>query len=438
MAADKITEIWVSATARPAGDGSRKRPFDTLERAQQAVRSLLAAGDRLTTDILVHVSGTHRLAETLRFGREDSGRDGRVVRWRGAGKKRATISGGRAVTGWSRVTDPGIPIEQGALLWQAHIDPGSACRPLYIDGVRARRAETNSADAYPLGFRPTCGDLPGVSGIQYALDPRNGAGWRDPESWTNVNDIEAVLWTQWKMISVPLKAVVPPSAGTPSLNPVGAPSVGLIELLQPGWDNANLIRGLPTGAGTDTAGVIQLQGLLAAPQVRAGMTVTANVGGARFPLGAVTDVSPEAQQFTVADKWLVPGLAATFEIADPATGELVLGQPSMWSFWRVTKFVNAYHFCRSRAIGISTARPAPCFSLPKPAPIRTAAASSGRRSRRSSAATAPPTCASKIFASNMAAGWARGACARMRTGALRPTAMSATRPASKSSEAAMR
>ncbi len=337
-------EFWVSADAGPSGDGSRQTPFDTIEGAQAAVRAVLRSAAPLTGDILVHVGGTHRLSRPLFFAAEDSGRDGHVVRYRGLDGALPIVSGGSPVTGWSRVDDPGIALAPGAALWEARVDPASGSRQLYVDGVRATRAETNYEDVYPLGFRPTYYDLPGISGIEYVVDPRNGANWRDPSRWTNVNDIEAVVYTQWKMISVPLKAVRAPSAEIPSLNPAGAPLVGLIELLDPAWTNANLIRGLPSGTATSEPGVIALHGALAAQQVRTGMTVTPlSALGDLFP-GEVIQVDRDLNQIRVTYQSWLPGISATLSIREGESREQVLGQPNMWSFWRVTKFVNAYQF----------------------------------------------------------------------------------------------
>jgi len=54
-------------------------------------------------------------------------------------------------------------------------------------------------------------------GIEYIVSDHNQSNWRDPTTWTNVGDIEAVINTQWKMMSVPLSSVAAPSSSIPSL-----------------------------------------------------------------------------------------------------------------------------------------------------------------------------------------------------------------------------
>jgi hypothetical protein len=140
------------------------------------------------------------------------------------------LSGGVGVTNWSPVANSGLALAPGVQLWEASVPPGIDARQLYVDGVRAVRAETNGDASYPIGFRPTYFDLRGVSGIEYVPDGSNSANWRDPTQWTNVDDIEAVVYDQWKMATVPLKDVLAPSPSIPSVDPVNAPVVGLIQL----------------------------------------------------------------------------------------------------------------------------------------------------------------------------------------------------------------
>ena len=346
MAMAASMELWVSASGVAAGDGSRGKPFATIAQAQAAVRKRLQAAAPLTGDIVVHIgAGTYRPAAPLAFTAADSGRNGHLVRYRGTAGAMPVISGGLVVTGWTAVQDPKIALPQGAMLWQAAVNAPNGSRQLYVDGTRARRAETNTIESYPLGFRPTYYDLPGISGIEYAIDSRNPANWSNPVGWTNVTDIEAVVYTQWKMISVPLRAVLPPSASIPSLNPAAAPTVGLLQLCDPAWTNANLIRGLPTGTVTATATVIALNGTLAAQSIAPGMTITALGLGSETPLGTVVSVDAAANQVTVSESPLTPGTNVTLSILDAAVqGGQALGQPNEWAFWRVTKFVNAYQF----------------------------------------------------------------------------------------------
>ncbi|WP_127089444.1 right-handed parallel beta-helix repeat-containing protein [Aquabacter cavernae] len=339
-------EFWVSANGTASGNGTRENPFATIEAAQAAVRAVLASSAPLASDITVHIGGgTYQLSQPLTFTDADSGRDGHVVRYQAVAGEHPVISGGQAVTGWTAVSDPHLTLASGTQLWEANVGLGVDSAQLYVDGVRATVAESNSADIYPEGFRPTYYDLPGVSGIQYAVDSSNGTNWQDPTTWTNVSDISAVVYTQWKMMSVPLTSVAAPSSSIPSLNPVDAPTVGLISLLDPAWTNANLIRSIPTGTSTSDPFVITLDGTLAATEIQVGMTVAITASGNQQDLGIITGVDPVTNQISVSlPAILSAGTDVTLSIIDPLTGEQVLGQPNEWSFWRVTKFINAYQF----------------------------------------------------------------------------------------------
>jgi hypothetical protein len=113
-----------------------------------------------------------------------------------------------------------------------------ATRQLWVNGRRATRART--AD-YPASFRPTVDALPGAprGGIEYLPNPfLNPPGYADPSRWTNPQDVEAVIVTQWKMMSCPLDRVVPaPFLGT-----------GVLVVREPCWTNANVFRDTRTGA----------------------------------------------------------------------------------------------------------------------------------------------------------------------------------------------
>jgi hypothetical protein len=347
--------FWVSATGSATGDGTRANPFDTIEKAQLAVRAVLQAPGTLDKDIVVNIGGgTYQLDQTLSFDARDSGRDGHTVHYRAVPGEHPVISGGRGVTGWTQVAAPGITLAPGTQLWQADVGLGIDSRQLYIDGVRAVRAESNDAQStYPVGFRPSYQEEPGVSGIKYATDIAsnpNNANWADPTDWGtvgDVHDIEAVLYTQWKMISVPLKDV---GAADPST------STGLIELLDPAWTNANLIRNAPMATTTSGSDVITMfdggaQSSLAKVDtyfgdIKVGMIVT-GPGIATDQEVTVTAVDPSTGQVTLskaATATATTGSPAALTFTDPATMEPVVTDPNIWSLWRVSKFVNAYEF----------------------------------------------------------------------------------------------
>jgi len=172
--------------------------------------------------------GLYRLKKPLRLTSRDSARHGREVVYRAHRGERPIISGAERVPGsaWSRY-------DQHANIWRARVGKVQT-RELYVNGHRETRAAT---DDYPAGFRPSWNDGGSDSGIEYlpTIEPSglNPASWGDPVSWTNVSDIEAVILTQWKTMSVPLRSITPAQGSTP----------GLLRMAEPGWRNANVFRG---------------------------------------------------------------------------------------------------------------------------------------------------------------------------------------------------
>ncbi len=346
-----MISFWVSAAASPGGTGGQQDPFSTIEQAQAAVRAVLAAPGPLDRDIVVNVGGgTYQLANPLSFGAGDSGRDGHTVHYRAVDGEHPVISGGMEVTGWTAVANPGITLAPGAQLWQASVGAGIDSRQLYIDGARAVRAETNDADtSYPIGFRPSYQEEPGVSGIKYATNIAgnpNSPNWADPTSWGtvgDVRDVEAVVYSQWKMATVPVLQVDAPAPGT---------TTGLIEMADPAWTNANLIRNSPLAETTALSNVITMldggTGYLAQVDTYFGdIAVGMTVSGHGIPTDrtvTVTAVDPSTHNVTLSDAAVATGQNVGLTFTDPVTHEVVTTSPNEWSFWRVSKFVNAYEF----------------------------------------------------------------------------------------------
>ena len=331
--------FWVAVNGSASGDGSQGNPFDSIARAQQAVRDLLSTGPQ-EQDITVKIGGgTYELSQPLVFTAADSGKDGHVVHYEAVTGETPVISGGRAVGGWTAVTDPGLGLAPGATLWKAHVGTGIDTRQLYIDGERATRAETNPAatldkPVYPEGFRPTSNMGDNINGIDYAVTSANSSNWNDPARWTNVGDIEAVLYDQWRMTSVPLSQVDT------------AHNLLKLDDSNGAWTNANLSRQAPNGLLVDNLSYVLLDGQYSSHGITKGMNISA-VG---IPSGTtITNVDSKLNILTISNPVDLPdgqkaSLSAALTISDPTTGKVVAEGPGIWSFWRVTKFENAYQF----------------------------------------------------------------------------------------------
>jgi hypothetical protein len=121
--------------ASPTGTGtscSSTQPC-SVTAAQTAVRSLNSA---MSDDIVIQLAdGVYRLSAPLRLTAADSGNNGHTVIWQAAPSAHPTISGARAVTGWSLA-------DAGRNIWRANVGAGIDTRQLYVNGAIATRART--------------------------------------------------------------------------------------------------------------------------------------------------------------------------------------------------------------------------------------------------------------------------------------------------------
>jgi len=169
VAADAEKVVFhVSSAGNDASDGSETKPFATLERARQAVRTV---NKDMTGDLVVLIhGGTYRIEQTLAFNAEDSGTNGHAVIYRAAAGETPIISGGKAIGDWSAD-------ENGR--WKA-VSPIDDFRQLYVNGKRADRASGPA----PKDFHR-----------------RGEEGWQTSDTaladWRNAQDVEVRLRAVW-------------------------------------------------------------------------------------------------------------------------------------------------------------------------------------------------------------------------------------------------
>ena len=126
-------EFYVSPKGRDTNEGSRRRPFASFQRAQEAVRTWRQAhaDDAVTVTFR---EGTYPLNSTLIFSPGDSGASkDRPVRYEAERGEKVVVSGGRPITGWQK--DPAHPG-----LWKAQVQEGWQFNQLWVNGRRAVRA----------------------------------------------------------------------------------------------------------------------------------------------------------------------------------------------------------------------------------------------------------------------------------------------------------
>ena len=122
-------EFYVSAAGSDSNPGTLELPFQTLARARDAVRTITG---KITGDIVVYLrGGDYQIAEPVKFGVEDSGRDGFQVIYRAFGNETPVISGGVRVNEW-------VPDING--IWKARLQRPTKLRQLYVNSVPAKLA----------------------------------------------------------------------------------------------------------------------------------------------------------------------------------------------------------------------------------------------------------------------------------------------------------
>src|SRR4051812_34113049 len=146
-------DTWSGKRAEPGKDDG---PFATVDRAREAVRTLLKSLGRPRPVRVVIRAGTYHLDSPLEFRPEDSGsRDAPVVYAAAAGEK-VTLSGGRRLPGgrWGEVN--------GRKAWTVDIPEVRAgtwrFRQLFVDGARRPRTRLPKQGEYRIE------SLPGYNG----------------------------------------------------------------------------------------------------------------------------------------------------------------------------------------------------------------------------------------------------------------------------------
>lgn len=180
-----VTQItyYISPTGSDANPGTISQPFATVQHARDVIRTV---NSNMTGDIIVYLrGGTYTLSSTLQLGSQDSGTNGFNIIYQNYPSETPVISGGMSVTGWSLY-------DQSKNVYRAFVGTGFYSRHLYVNGVRATRArsETN-----PAGFT-----LDAANGFNL---PTSGP-FANMGTWGNASDIEIhqnVQWsTQWGAI----------------------------------------------------------------------------------------------------------------------------------------------------------------------------------------------------------------------------------------------
>lgn len=181
-------EFFVSPTGSDANLGTSAKPFQTLDKARQAVRAAIPG---MKGDIAVTIrGGSYPVLSTVRFGPEDSPTGAHRIIYRAAKGETPVFTGGIPVTGWE-------PFKDG--IWKAPLAREGKLRALYVNEVRAVMAHSGKLHAQGGWgtYAVTAGQAPwawesgtAADGIQYNLADL-------PAISRNVTDVEIENQKTW-------------------------------------------------------------------------------------------------------------------------------------------------------------------------------------------------------------------------------------------------
>ena len=135
-----VFQLWVSPQGSDHNPGTAQAPMATVSAALRHAREIRRVSD--TADIHIEVTnGVYAFTEPLFVRPEDAGA---VIE--AAPGAHPVFSGGRALTGWKKVTGSltGLPAAARGHLWEA--DAPLVFRQLWINGVKAIRARESNED----------------------------------------------------------------------------------------------------------------------------------------------------------------------------------------------------------------------------------------------------------------------------------------------------
>ncbi|NUR29732.1 MAG: right-handed parallel beta-helix repeat-containing protein [Catenulispora sp.] len=152
--------VYVSPTGNDGDPGTQSAPVRTVAKAQALVRTL---NQNMAADVTVVLEdGFFRMAGPLTLTSADSGTNGHNVVWTADTGARPVLAGSAQITGWQRMSG-------SSPIWVAQVPAGLQTRQLYVNGVRATRAN---------GALPN--SLTGQNSTGYSGGGSTMAAWRNP------------------------------------------------------------------------------------------------------------------------------------------------------------------------------------------------------------------------------------------------------------------
>ncbi len=174
--------------------GSLDRPFKTLTKARDFVRTVNAA---MTGNITVFLrEGEYPLSASLVLGANDGGKNGFNVIYKAYNDEKPVISGGKQITGWTQVS--------GKNYWVADV-PTSAgftsyFRNIWVDGKRAVQARSGFITFHAMSY-----DDPNTPQFRDGFIVKSA----DLKDYTNLSDMRIFQGGIFKHVEIPPLSILP-------------------------------------------------------------------------------------------------------------------------------------------------------------------------------------------------------------------------------------
>ncbi|HTV54101.1 MAG TPA: right-handed parallel beta-helix repeat-containing protein [Terriglobia bacterium] len=191
---------WSGKLDHP-NSGGTDGPFRTASRARDAIRELKASGAPARPVIVYFRGGVYPLGHPLIFTSEDSGTSRAPITYEAYPGETPVLSGGRAITGWVRVSGSALPVPARGHLWVAEapeVKKGQwYFHQLFVNGSRRTRARSPNQGFYY------------VNGLVSATTPAHFEFYDQDihPQWAKQKDVEVVALQNWAELRMPIRAV---------------------------------------------------------------------------------------------------------------------------------------------------------------------------------------------------------------------------------------
>lgn len=167
------SQLFVSPSGDDRAPGTLERPFRSLERARDEIRSMRETGWPEEGVTVFLRGGAYFREKPLELRPEDSGEERAPVTYASYAGERAVVTGGKQITGWSPVTDSvkGMRPELRGRIYSASVDKGWQFHFLYLNGAPQRLSRLYNTDEWFQWPKPVRVGPVGAQGQQIEFRP---------------------------------------------------------------------------------------------------------------------------------------------------------------------------------------------------------------------------------------------------------------------------